>query len=156
MCVCVRGLQFTFKSLCIHRIIVFTLMYQQEHFSNNHTTVYLRAFLTLGREMERSSQTWTVFGGPCSFAASACGGVSVHEHRRRPQLSDDAGDTWLRFWLHILILNYSNPKLIQPTPCSTYLCQHTTPRPSARTRAHCSGLSMQDLLQALTAWFLYS
>lgn len=36
--VCVEGgLHFTFKSLCIYRIILFTLMCQQEHFNNNHT-----------------------------------------------------------------------------------------------------------------------
>lgn len=43
---------------------------------------------------------------------------NVHEHHARAQLSDDAGDTRLCFWLHILIFNYSNPQLIQPTPAA--------------------------------------
>lgn len=42
----------------------------------------------------------------------------VHEHHARPQQSVDAGDTWLCFWLHILILNYSDPKIIQLTPAA--------------------------------------
>lgn len=125
------SIELSYLHLCASKNILITII---------HITLFIRAFLTLSeyRYFTRPSsgigieigtpKTGDVWLNESNIACLWCYlqfynlGLwwchSVHEYRRWPQLSDDADDTWLCFWLHILILNYSNPKLIQPTPAA--------------------------------------